>query len=213
MILCDYFRSSAAYRVRIALELKELKVERRPVSLLRAEHRNPAYLVRNPQGLVPALALDDGVVLTQSLAIIFYLEKLRPTPALIPQDPELAAKAWAAALAIACDTHPLVNLRVVNYLRDEMKAPDASLDEWRRHWILEGGLAAVEKMIEPAPFCFGSAPTLADICLIPQLYSARRFETPLDHLPRILAVEAACSELPAFRAAHPSNQIDAEATS
>ncbi|HXY58161.1 MAG TPA: maleylacetoacetate isomerase [Methylocystis sp.] len=210
MILYDYFRSSAAYRVRIALELKGLKVERRPVHLLRVEHRDPAYLALNPQGLVPALELDDGVVLTQSLAIIFYLEKLQPAPALIPEEPALAAKAWAVALAIACDTHPLNNLRVVNYLREVLRTSDAGLDEWRRHWIFKGGLEAVENMIEPAPFCFGSAPTLADICLIPQLYNARRFETPLGHLPRILAVDAACAELPAFRAAHPSNQSDSE---
>jgi maleylacetoacetate isomerase len=210
LILYDYFRSSAGYRVRIALGIKGLKVERRPVNLLRGEHRDPAYLTTNPQGLAPALELDDRTVITQSLAIILYLEQLQPAPALLPQDPVLAAKALSVALTIACDTHPLNNPRVVNYLRDELRTPDASLDEWRRHWILKGGLEAVEHMIEPAPFCCGSAPTLADICLIPQLYSARRYETPLDGLPRILAVEAACLKLPAFCAAHPSNQSDAE---
>jgi len=210
VIFYDYFRSSAGYRVRIALELKGLNVERRPVHLLRGEHRRPAYLGKNPQGLVPALELEDGTVLTQSLAIIFYLESLRPTPALLPQDPALAAKTLAIALAIACDTHPLNNPRVMNYLRDELHTPDAALDEWRRHWMLKGGLEAVEPMIAPAPFCFGSTPTLAEVCLIPQLYNARRYEIPLQHLPRILAVEAACAALPAFRAAHPSNQSDVE---
>jgi len=210
LILYDYFRSSAGYRVRIALELKGLKVERRPVNLLRGEHRAPAYLATNPQGLAPVLELDDRAIITQSLAIIFYLEQIQPTPALLPQDSVLAAKTLSVALTIACDTHPLNNPRVVNYLRDELHTPDAGLDEWRRHWILEGGLEAVENMIDPAPFCFGSSPTLADICLIPQLYSARRFETPLDDFPRILAAEAACLKLEAFRAAHPSNQIDAE---
>lgn len=212
MILYDYFRSSAAYRVRIALELKGLKVEHRPVHLLRGggEHFHPDFLAKNPQALVPALELDDGAVLTQSLAIIEFIETLRPAPPLIPQDPVLAANTRAVALAIACDTHPLVNLRVLNYLKDALKASPGALEAWRRHWFLKGGLEAVEQLIEPAPFCFGPEPTLADVCLIPQLFSARRFATPLDHLPRILSVEAACAKLPAFQAAHPSRQIDAE---
>jgi maleylpyruvate isomerase len=214
MILYDYFRSSAAYRVRIALELKGLAVEHRPVHLLRGEQSLPAYLARNPQALVPALELDDGTMLTQSLAIIEYLETQQPEPRLIPAAPVLAARTRAVALAIACDIHPLNNPRVVNYLEAELNAPKASVDAWRRHWLLNG-LEAVEKLIAPAgsltgPFCFGAAVTLADVCLIPQLYNARRFETPLDHLPRILAVEAACADLPAFRAADPSRQADAQ---
>jgi len=212
MILYDYFRSSAAYRVRIALGLKGLKFEQRPVHLLRgggAQHA-PDYLAKNPQGLVPALELDDGVVLTQSLAIIEYLETVRLTPRLIPEDPVIAARTRAVALAIACDTHPLVNLRVGAYLADELKVAPRTVEAWRRHWILVGGLEAVEKLIAPAPFCFGSEPTLADLCLIPQLFAARRFSTPLDHLPRVLGVEAACLELEAFRAAHPQRQPDAE---
>ncbi len=214
MILYDYFRSSAAYRVRIALELKGLAVERRPVNLSRGEQSQPSYFARNPQALVPALELDDGTVLTQSLAIIEYLETQRPEPRLIPADPVLAARTRAVALAIACDIHPLNNPRVVNYLEAELGAPKAGVDAWRRHWLLNG-LEAVEKLIAPAgslmgPFCFGAAVTLADVCLIPQLYNARRFETPLDHLPCILAVEAACAILPAFRAAHPSRQADAQ---
>jgi maleylpyruvate isomerase len=212
MILYDYFRSSAAYRVRIALELKGLKVEHRSVHLVRGggEQFHPDFLAKNPQALVPALELDDGAVLTQSLAIIDFIETLRPQPPLIPQDPVLAAKTRAVALAIACDTHPLVNPRVLNYLKNVLKASPAALDEWRRHWFLKGGLEAVEQLVEPAPFCFGPEPTLADVCLVPQLFSARRFATPLDHLPRVLSVEAECAKLPAFQAAHPSRQIDAE---
>lgn len=212
MILYDYFRSSAAYRVRIAIELKGLTALRRPVHLLRGggEQRRPDYLAKNPQALVPALELDDGTVLTQSLAIIEYLETLRPEPRLIPADPILAARVRAVALAIACDIHPLNNLRVTDYLGSELEQSQYSIDAWRRHWILKGGLETVERMIAPAPFCFGASPTLADVFLVPQLFSARRFATPLEHLPNILAVEAACAELPAFRAAHPSMQADAE---
>lgn len=212
MILYDYYRSSAAYRVRIAIELKGLAVERRPVHLLRrgGEQREAAYLTKNPQALVPALELDDGTVLTQSLAIIDYLETLAPLPRLVPADAIAAAKVRAVALSVACDIHPLNNLRVVQFLEREMKQGQAALDAWRRHWILKGGLEPIDQMIEAGPYCFGSTPTLADICLIPQIYNARRFAVPLDHLPKIRAVEAACAELPAFQAAHPSAQPDAE---
>jgi maleylacetoacetate isomerase len=211
MILYDYYRSSAAYRVRIALELKGLTVERRPVHLLRAggEQTLPAYLAKNPQALVPALELDNGVMLTQSLAIIDYLESLHPSPALIPRDPVLAAKSRAVAFAIACDIHPLINLRVGKFLADELKVAPDSIETWRKHWILEG-LQAVEKLVAPGPFCFSAEPTLADVCLVPQLFSARRFAAPLDHLPRLLAVESACLELAAFQRAHPARQADAE---
>jgi len=211
MILHDYFRSSAAYRVRIALELKGLEVEHRPVHLLRGggEQFTPAYLAKNPQALVPALELDDGVMLTQSLAIIEYLETVRPTPRLIPQDPVLAAKTRAVALVIACDIHPLTNLRVGGYLASELRVSPDSIEAWRRFWILEG-LQAVERLIAPTPFCFSAEPTLADVCLIPQLFAARRFAAPLDHLPWILSVEAACLELEAFKRAHPALQADAE---
>jgi maleylacetoacetate isomerase len=197
--------------VRIALELKGLEVEHRPVHLLRAggEQTLPAYLAKNPQALVPTLELDDGVMLTQSLAIIDYLESVFPSPQLIPRDPVLAAKSRAVALAISCDIHPLVNLRVGNFLADELKVPPDAIESWRRHWILEG-LQAVEKLVEPGPFCFSAAPTLADVCLVPQLFSARRFAAPLDHLPRLLAIEAACIELAAFQRAHPAQQADAE---
>ncbi len=212
MILYDYFRSSAAYRVRIAIEIKGLTVERRPVHLLRdgGRHLQPEYRARNPQALVPALELDDGTVLTQSLAIIEYLEAIAPEPRLIPADPVLAAKARSIALIIACDIHPLNNLRVLKFLETEMNQSPSSVENWRRRWTLKGGLEAVEQMIAPGPFCFGEKPTVADTCLIPQIYNARRFAAPLGLLPKICGVDAACSELPAFQAAHPSAQADAE---
>lgn len=210
MKLYDYYRSSAAYRVRIALNLKGLEVEHVPVHLARGEQRRPEYLAKNPQGLAPALELDDGTVLTQSLAIIDYLDATRPEPRLTPADPLAAAKVRAVALAIACDIHPLNNSRVQAYLQTELRLSRETIDAWVHHWVLTGGLEAVEQMIEPGPYCFGPAPTLADIVLIPQLFAARRFATPLDHLPKILGVDAACAEHPAFQAAHPSRQADAE---
>ena len=179
-----------------------------------ASNRGQALSPEIPQALVPALELDDGIVLTQSLAIIEFLETLRPEPQLHSRRVVLAARVRAVALAIACDIHPLNNPRVVNYLETELSAPKAGVDAWRRHWLLNG-LEAVEKLIAPMgspadPFCFGAKVTLADVCLVPQLYNARRFGFPLEHLPRILAVEAACVNLPAFRAAHPSRQADAQ---
>lgn len=212
MKLYGYFRSSAAYRVRIALNLKGIEVEHIPVHLTRegGQQNRPQFLAKNPQALVPALELDDGTVLTQSLAIIEYLDTLRPEPRLVPADGLSAAKVRAVALAIACDIHPLNNRRVLGYLETELKQGHAAVAAWIRHWILKGGLEAIEQLIAPAPFCFGSSPTLADVCLIPQLFSARRFAAPLEHLPKLRAVEAACVDLPAFRAAHPSRQADAE---
>jgi maleylacetoacetate isomerase len=202
MILYDYFRSSAAYRVRIALALKGLVVERRPVHLLEGKHREPAYRRKNPLALVPTLELDDGTLITQSLAIIDYLETLKPEPRLIPIDPVRAAKVRAAALTIACDIHPLTNLRVIKALEESFGAGPREIVEWRSRWISDG-LAALEALIAPAPFCFGAEPSLADCCLIPQLYNARRFDIPFDRLSNIVGVEAACREHPAFVAAHP----------
>jgi maleylacetoacetate isomerase len=212
MILYDYFRSSAAYRVRIALNLKGLAVEHRPVHLLRdgGEQKRPDYLAKNPQALVPVLELDDGTKLTQSLAIIEFLETLRPEPRLIPTDAILAARVRAVALAIACEIHPLNNLRVISYLQSKLNQSRDRVEGWRRHWMLTGGLESIEQMIEPRPFCFGATPTLADACLIPQVFAAQRFGIPLDQCPKILKVNATCLEIPAFRAAHPSRQADAE---
>lgn len=211
MLLFDYFRSSAAFRVRIALAIKGITVERRFVHLLKdgGMHKKPEYREKNPQALVPSLELDNGVTLTQSLAIVEYLEALQPSPRLLPIDPILAAKARAVALAIACDIHPLGNLRVLSYLEDKLGQGERAIAEWRGRWVREG-LAAVEQLIEPAPFCFGAQPTIADVCLAPQLFYAARFAIPLDAFPKVRAAGAACDAHPAFRAAHPSVQPDAE---
>lgn len=210
MTLYDYFRSSAAYRVRIALALKGLDVERVFVRLSAGEQRLPGFLAKNPQGLAPALELDDGTVLTQSLAIIEYLDHVAPQPRLVPAEPLRAAKVRGAALAIACDIHPLANRRVLDYLRGRLGQSEEQVDHWAHHWFLQGGLEAVERLVEPGPFCFGAEPTLADACLIPQLFAARRFATPLTSLPKLLAIEAHCAAHPAFAAAHPMRQPDAE---
>ena len=212
MKLYGYFRSSAAYRVRIALNLKGIEVEHAGVHLTRdgGQQHTPDYRARHPQGLVPALELDDGTTLTQSLAIIEYLDAVRPQPRLIPEEPRAAARVRAVALAIACDIHPLNNLRVLDYLRGPLARSDDEVSAWYRHWILKGGLEAVEGMIDGRPFCLGDGPTLADVCLIPQVFNARRYEVSIDHLPKILKVNANCSAIGAFRLAHPSLQPDAE---
>lgn len=209
MILYDYYRSSAAYRVRIAIALKGLIVERRPVHLLHGEQRHPGYRAKSPLGIVPTLQLDDGRLITQSLAIIDYLDTLKPEPPLLPRDAVLAAQSRAAALTIACEIHPLANLRVIEALQGEFGARDDQIAAWRRRWIAEG-LTAVEALIAPGPFAFGAAPSLADICLAPQIYNARRFDVSLEACPRILAVEAACAAHPAFMEARPEAQPDAE---
>ena len=212
MKLYGYFRSSAAYRVRIALALKGIAVEQVGIHLVKegGQQSKPAYLARNPQGLVPALELDDGTILTQSLAIIDYLEAIVPEPRLVPQDPVKAAQVRAVALAIACDIHPLNNLRVLSYLKGPLARPQDEVDQWYRHWILKGGLEGVEEMIEGERFCFGDSPTLADICLIPQVFNARRYKVDLSHLKKIEAIDRHCQELAAFLLAHPSRQPDAE---
>jgi maleylacetoacetate isomerase len=212
MKLYGYFRSSAAYRVRIALHLKGIEVEQVGVHLLKdgGRQRQASYLARNRQGLVPALELDDGTILTQSLAIIEYLDTVFPAPRLIPADPVLAAKVRAVALAVACEIHPLNNLRVLNYLKGPLGCTQDEADEWYRHWILQGGLEAIETMIEGEHFCFGDQPTLADLCLIPQVFNARRYKIDISHLKKIEAVDRHCKELPAFLAAHPLRQPDAE---
>jgi maleylpyruvate isomerase len=212
MKLYGYFRSSAAYRVRIALNLKSIEVEHVPVHLLRdgGQQRLPEYLARNPQGLVPALELDDGTILTQSLAIIEYLDAVKPEPRLVPGDPVMAAKVRAVALAIACEVHPLNNLRVLNYLKGPLKHTQEEADSWYRHWVREGGLDPIERMLPGDSFCFGSSPTLADCCLIPQLFNARRFGVQFEHLAKIRRVEQSCDGVAAFAAAHPSRQPDAQ---
>jgi maleylpyruvate isomerase len=209
-VLHGYFRSAASWRVRIALGLKGIAV--RPVfhHLRRGEQRDPAYLALNPQGLVPALELDDGTVLTQSLAIIEWLDDAYPEPKLLPADPVRRARVRAFALVLAADTHPLQNLGVLARLRG-MGRPEAEVQAWAAD-ANAAGLAACEALLEgaPGPFCFGAAPTLADICLVPQLGNARRFGVDVTRFPRLLAAEAACLALSAFADAVPDRQPDAE---
>lgn len=202
MLLHDYFRSSAAYRVRIALNLKGVRYDRRPVMLLEDAQHSPAHLALNPQGLVPALELDDGTVLTQSLAIIDWLDARHPEPRLIPAEPEARARALAMALVIGADLHPINNLRVMRWLKDEAGLDDAARQAWTAHWMTEG-LAALEAMAGEGPFLGGAAPGVADLFLVPQLYNARRFAVPLDSYPKLLRADAAAQALPAFAAAHP----------
>jgi len=201
-VLYDYWRSSASYRVRIALNLKRVDYERVPVDLLAGDQRGEAHLARNPQGFVPML-IADGRNLTQSLAIIDYLDAQVPQPPLVPRDPADRAHVLAMALAIACDIHPLNNLRVLKRLT-AMGIEQAERDDWYRHWIAEG-LAPLERLAAPRAgnFLFGDTPGLADICLVPQLYNARRFEVALDAYPTLLRAEASACRLDAFAAAHP----------
>jgi maleylpyruvate isomerase len=210
MKLHGYFRSSAAYRVRIALNLKGLGAEHLPHHLRKGEQCAPAYLAINPQGLVPALENDAGAVLTQSVAIIEWLDETHPHPPLLPKDILQRAKVRAFALAIACDTHPVQNLKVLARLR-ELGLPEEKVQDWAA-WVNREGLAACEMLIsaEPGPFCFGDAPTLADLCLVPQLANARRFGVDVSAYPRLLKAEVAAKALPAFVNAAPEKQPDAE---
>src|SRR6478609_1441770 len=210
MKLHGYFRSSAAYRVRIALNLKGLATEHLPHHLRKGEQRAPAYLAINPQGLVPTLEDDVGAVLTQSLAIIEWLDETHPAPPLLPKDPLRRAKVRAFAQALACDTHPVQNLKVLARLR-QLGLPEEKVTEWAA-WANREGLTACEKLIanETGPFCFGSAPTIADLCLVPQLANARRFGVDVSAYPRLLEAEAAAKESKAFADAAPDKQPDAE---
>jgi maleylpyruvate isomerase len=210
MKLHGYFRSSASYRVRIALNLKGLATEHLPHHLRKGEQRAPAYLAINPQGLVPTLEDDVGAVLTQSLAIIEWLDETHPAPPLLPKDPLRRAKVRAFAQALACDTHPVQNLKVLARLR-QLGLAEEKVTEWAA-WANREGLSACETLIanEPGPFCFGSAPTIADLCLVPQLANARRFGVDVSAYPRLLEAEAAAKENKAFVDAAPDKQPDAE---
>jgi maleylacetoacetate isomerase len=211
MILYDYFRSSAAYRMRIALNLKGLEAERRFIHLRKGEQRGAGYLEVNPQGLVPTLVIDDEAF-TQSLAIIEYLDETHPSPPLLPEDAKDRAWVRSIALAIACDIHPLNNLRVLKYLSREFEIDEARRDDWYRHWVSDG-FTALEARLAARPagrFCFGDTPTLADIFLVPQVANANRVNTPLEPFPRIRAINTACLALPAFDRARPEMQPDAE---
>jgi maleylpyruvate isomerase len=210
MKLHGYFRSSASYRVRIALNLKGLSAEHLTYHLRKGEQRAPNYLAINPQGLVPTLQDDGGTILTQSLAIIEWLDDIHPEPPLLPKDPLRRAHVRAFAQALACDTHPVQNLKVLSRLR-ELGVSEEQVTGWAA-WANREGLAACEKLIagEAGPFCFGAAPTLADLCLVPQLANARRFGVDLAAYPRLLRAEEAAKNLKAFADAAPERQPDAE---
>lgn len=210
MQLYTYFRSTAAYRVRIALALKGIAWDPVFIHLLRdgGQQKRPDYKALNPQGMVPTL-VDGTAVIPQSMAILEYLEERYPGPPLLPADPVTRARVRAMALAVVADIHPLNNLRVLTYLRKELGQDDAAVNTWMAHWMAEG-LAALEQMVEGPRFCLGDTPTFADLCLVPQLFNARRFKVDLQPFPRLLAIEAHCQTLAAFQSAAPGQQGDAE---
>jgi len=214
LALYGYFRSSAVFRVRIALNLKGLKPEMHFIHLRKdgGEHHSEAYKRINPQQLVPCL-VSGGQAIGQSLAIIEYLDELKPEPPLLPKDSRAKARVRQIALGVACDIHPLPNLRVLQYLKNRLGADEDALLEWQRHWIGEG-FSALERLLASdtatGKFCHGDSPTLADICLVPQMTNARRVELDLKSYPTLLRIEEAACELPAFVAARPENQPDAE---
>jgi maleylpyruvate isomerase len=214
MKLYGYFRSSAAFRVRIALNLKGLAYDQAPVHLRRNEQFRPEYVALQPQGLVPALELDDGDVLIQSLAIIEYLDETHPRPPLLPSHPAARARVRALALAVACDIHPINNLRVLRHLADPLGQDAKGVEAWYNHWIAVG-FAAIEHMLaqdgQAGEFCQGDAPSLADICLVPQFANAQRYPSfDLGPYPAIRRIAANCLQLGAFERARPENQPDAE---
>jgi maleylpyruvate isomerase len=209
MILYGHALSSASYRVRIALALKGLQVTSVLLDLRAGEQRREEFLRINPQGFVPALVLDDGAVLTQSVAIIEYLDEVHPAPPLLPQAARARARVRALSQAITCDVHPLNNLRVLRYLEDELGHDKAARDTWYRHWV-QAGFGALERWLvrdaATGRFCHGDAPTLADVCLVPQVANARRYAVDLEPYPRIVGIDAACREMAEFQAAAPDRQ-------
>ena len=208
ILLYDYWRSSASYRVRIVLNLKGVKYTSVPTSLLDGDNKAPEYVARNPQGFVPMLHID-GHDLTQSLAIIDYLDANYHEPKMVSSDPVMRAKTLAQALVIAADIHPINNLRILNYLKGTLGQDQAAIDDWYRHWVAEG-FTALEAMA-PDDGLFGSdLPNLADVCLVPQMANARRFDTPLAAFPKLVRIDAALTAMPAFVAAHPDTVKPAE---
>jgi maleylacetoacetate isomerase len=201
--LYDYFRSSAAYRVRIALNLKGYDYERIPVNLLEDGQKNNEYRARNPQGLVPTLEVSGGDLI-QSLAIVDYLEEACPVPSFLPHDLVARAQVRAMAQLVACDIHPLNNLRVLKYLKHDLGHPQDEIDAWYAHWVREG-FAALEALAirYGGTYLSGDLPGVADICLVPQMFNARRFDIPLDAYPNLVAYDAKANQLEAFQAAHP----------
>jgi maleylacetoacetate isomerase len=211
MKLYSYFRSSAAYRVRIALNLKGLPYETVPVHLIKdgGHNRRPEYRAVNPQMKVPTFITDTGETLIQSLAIIEYLNETHPDPPFLPKEPIARAKVRALAQIIACEIHPLNNTAPLRYLKNQLGQEQSAIDAWYHHWVLEG-FEALEALIKPGPYAWGKDVTLADICLVPQVFNARRLKVPLDKFPKVVAVDAACTALPAFDRASPAKQPDAE---
>ncbi|MBX3653260.1 MAG: maleylacetoacetate isomerase [Ramlibacter sp.] len=221
MKLYNYFRSSASFRVRIALELKSLPYDYIPVHLVKGEHKAAGYSAVSPSNLVPTLETDAGAHLSQSLAIIEYLDETHPSPALLPSDPLERAAVRALAQLVACEIHPLNNLRVLKYLVRELKVEEETKNIWYRHWVRDG-LEAFERQLQaleaqrhaagqaPSVYCWGDTPTLADCCLVPQIFNGRRFNTNYDGLPRTMAAFDACMAHPAFQKAQPSSCPDNE---
>jgi maleylpyruvate isomerase len=209
--LYSFFRSSAAYRVRIALNLKGLAYETLPVHLVKdgGHNRRPEFRAVNPEMRVPALVTATGDVLIQSLAIIEYLDETHPDPPLLPKGPIERAQVRALAQIIACDIHPLNNTSSLRYLKHQMHQEQDAIDTWYHHWII-AGFEAIEALVRPGPFSCGSAVTVADLCLVPQIYNARRLKVPLEKFPKIVGIDAACLALSAFDRARPENQPDAE---
>jgi maleylpyruvate isomerase len=210
MELYNYFRSSASYRVRIALALKGLEYDYRSVHLARNEQFQESFAAVSAARLVPLLR-DGDAVLTQSLAIIEYLDETHPEPPLLPADPRGRARVRALAYDVACEIHPLNNLRVLRYLTCDLKVSEDDKNRWYRHWV-ETGLEAIDRQLAAAPstYCHGDAPTLADCALVPQIFNARRFECRLDHVPQVMRVFDACMKLPAFEGTRPEACPDAE---
>jgi maleylacetoacetate isomerase len=212
MKLHNYFRSSASFRVRIALELKGLTYDYLPVHLVKGEHKSDQFAAVSPSGLVPALETDSGEVLGQSMAIIEYLDETHPNPPLLPKDPLGRARVRALAQLIACEIHPLNNLRVLKYLVREMKVSEEAKNTWYRHWV-RSGLVSYEAELQRLPastFSFGDAPSLADCCLVPQVFNGKRFDVDFSGLARTMAAFDACMKLPAFQKAQPANCPDNE---
>jgi maleylacetoacetate isomerase len=209
--LYSYYRSSAAFRVRIALNLKGIAYDTIPVHLIKdgGHNKRPEFRAVNPQMRVPVLVTPAGDTLTQSLAIIEYLDETHPQPPLLPKDPVARAKVRALAELIACDIHPLNNTSPLRYLKNSMSQEQSAIDAWYHHWVVSG-FEALEAMIDSGPYLCGKEVTLADTCLVPQVYNARRLKVPLDKFPKIVAADAACLALSAFDKARPENQPDAE---
>lgn len=211
MKLYTFFRSSAAYRVRIALNLKGISYEAVPIHLSKdgGRHKTAEYRTINPQMRVPTLMLSNGDTLIQSLAIIEYLDEVYPEPPLLPADAVARARVRGIAQIIACDIHPLNNAGTLRYLREPLGHDQAAIDAWYASWI-SSGFDAIEPLLRSGPYAFGAQVTIADLCLVPQVFNARRFKVPLDRFPKIVAVDAACNKLAAFDKARPENQPDAE---